>query len=198
MLDKLVTDEGGERMSSATKRVLAISLKELLTQRPLDKITVQELVDSAEVSRKTFYYHFQDIYALLEWILVDEGKKLLEGNFTAGTWQQGLRRVFSYFEENRAMILNVYRSLQRDEGLLEAHVTRLVRPMLEHMFDEQPDHQQVSAGDRQFILDLYSYGLVELFLRWISTGMKPSGGQLMDQIEKIFTGSMAGLIRRCI
>ncbi len=185
-------------MSNAAKRVLAISLKELLARRPLDKITVQELADRAEVSRKTFYYHFQDIYALLEWILVDEGKRLLEGSVTAGSWQQGLWRVFLYFEENQAMTLNIYRSLQKDEDLLEIHVARLVRPVLERIFDEQPGSRQVSAEDRQFVLDLYAYGLVELFVRWIGNGMKPPGRRLMDQIEKIFTGSMAGLIQRCI
>ena len=61
-------------MSNMTKRALAFSLKKLLAQSPLDKITVQNIVDDAEVSRKTFYYHFQDIYDLLEWALVDEGQ----------------------------------------------------------------------------------------------------------------------------
>ena len=54
-------------MSNLTKRALAASLKKLLERAPLDKITIQDLVDDAEVSRKTFYYHFQDIYALMEW-----------------------------------------------------------------------------------------------------------------------------------
>lgn len=184
-------------MSNPTKRVLAMSLKARLARQPLDSITIQELVDDAEVSRKTFYYHFQDIYALLEWILVDEGKKLLEGNFTASSWQQGLRRVFAYFEDNRAMIMNVYRSVQKKEDLLEIHISRLVKPLLERIFDEVPGHERVSREDRAFILDLYSFGLVELFLRWIGSGMRASGSDLMDKIERIFTGSMESLVERC-
>ena len=89
-------------MSNMTKRALAHSLKKLLARTTLDKITIQNIVDDAEVSRKTFYYHFQDIYDLLEWTLVDEGRRLLGEKLTNHTWQRGLERVFDYLEQNRA------------------------------------------------------------------------------------------------
>lgn len=185
-------------MSNATKRILAMSLKKLLSSRSLDGITIQDLVDDAEVSRKTFYYHFRDVYDLLEWILIDEGKRLIEDNNAAGTWQQALRNVFAYFHDNRSMILNAYRAMHKEEYLIEVHVSRLIRPLLEREFDEQPDAGRVSAEDRQFILDLYSFGLVEFFLRWIGNGMKPDGEVLMSRIERIFTDSMANLIQKCL
>lgn len=185
-------------MSSTTKRVLAAALKERLTHQRLDEITIQSLVDDAEVSRKTFYYHFQDIYALLEWILLDEVKRILDREQDTGGWMEGVRDVFDYFQRNRAIILNVYRSLEEKEPLLKAHISRLVRPMMERIFDAQPGHGQVSQPDRQFILDLYSFGLVELFLRWIGNGMKPDGQVLMGQIERIVGGCMSGMIQRCV
>lgn len=185
-------------MSHTTKRVLAGALKERLKRQRLDEITVQSLVDDAEVSRKTFYYHFQDIYALLEWILLDEMKRLLDRGRDSGSWQEGVRDVFDYFQRNRAIILNVYRSLEEKEPLLEAHVSRLVRPMMERIFASQPGHERVSPSDRQFILDLYSFGLVELFLRWIGNGMKPDGSVLMDQIDRVVGGCMGDMIQRCV
>lgn len=185
-------------MSSATKRVLAGALKERLKRQRLDEITVQSLADDAEVSRKTFYYHFQDIYALLEWILLDEVKRLLDRGRDAGGWMEGVRDVFDYFQSNRAIILNIYRSLEEKEPLLEVHVSRLVRPMMERIFDSQPGHELVSQSDRQFILDLYSFGLVELFLRWIGNGMKPDGSVLMDQIDRVVGGCMGDMIQRCV
>ena len=185
-------------MSNVTKRVLAMSLKGLLVKRPLDAITIQDIVDDAEVSRKTFYYHFQDVYALLEWILVDEGKRILEGNITANTWQQGLRNVFAYFQNNRAMILNVHRSLQHNSDFFKVQVTELLQPLLERIFEEQPNQEQVSEEDKAFILRLYSFGLVTLFLRWIDDGMKPDAAYLMDQLQRIFSGSMDYVIRKCL
>ena len=58
-------------MANTTKRARAAALKKRLTLTTLDKITIQQLVDDAEVSRKTFYYHFRDVYELLEWLLID-------------------------------------------------------------------------------------------------------------------------------
>ena len=55
-------------MSQMTKRALAASLKKLLADRPLDKVTVTDIAEDCGVGRQTFYYHFEDIYGLVEWI----------------------------------------------------------------------------------------------------------------------------------
>lgn len=54
-------------MSNTTKRALEASLKKLLLQKPLDKITIQDLTTDCGISRMAFYYHFKDIYDLVEW-----------------------------------------------------------------------------------------------------------------------------------
>lgn len=185
-------------MSTVTKRILSASLQSLLLQKPLDKITVQDLVNDAQVSRKTFYYHFRDIYDLLEWSLVEEGRRLLETDSTQGSWQQRISRVFDYFTHNRTMILNIYRSLEKESLLLSQHISRLVLPLLEQDFDAQPDHERVAPEDRRFLLDLYSYGLVQLFLHWIGDGMKPDADYMMRRIDRLFSDSMSWFIRRCL
>lgn len=181
-------------MTNTTKRALATALKELLRRTPLDKITVQNLVDAAEVSRKTFYYHFSDIYALLEWTLVDEGRRLLGEKLTNHTWQRGLERVFDYLEQNRAVILNIHRS--KDNTLLDLHLTRLVHPLFDELFDAQPGHDRIPEEDRKFIVDLYSTGVVSLFLHWIHNGMKPEAQFMRQRIERLFDGSMEFFIQR--
>ena len=73
-------------MANTTKRMLSLSLKKLLEKNTLDNITIQDITDDAEVSRKTFYYHFQDIYALLEWTLSEDCRHLLESKVKRGDW----------------------------------------------------------------------------------------------------------------
>lgn len=183
-------------MPNTTKRALVASLKRLLEKTPLDKITIQNLVDDAEVSRKTFYYHFQDIYDLLEWGLVDEGQRILEGPVTGDTWQQGLQRIFTYLEENRALILNIYRSKNRE--MLDHLMARLARRLLEGVFDAQPGSERVAQEDRVLILELYSYGVVSFFLYWIGKGMKPEAQEVEKRINRLFQGSMESMIQRCL
>ena len=62
-------------MAYATRQLLANSLKKLLQKKPLEKITIKELVEDCGVNRQTFYYNFQDIYDLLAWIFKEDHQK---------------------------------------------------------------------------------------------------------------------------
>lgn len=53
-------------MTSLTKKAIITSFMQLASKKPLEKITVRDIVDDCGINRNTFYYHFQDIYAVLE------------------------------------------------------------------------------------------------------------------------------------
>ena len=53
-------------MSTATKQDIALSLLRLLARKPFRKITVRNIVEECGINRTTFYYHYQDVYAVLE------------------------------------------------------------------------------------------------------------------------------------
>ena len=65
--------------TNSTKLALEASLKKLLTTKSLDKITINDLTADCGISRMAFYYHFKDIYDLVEWICVEDGTKALQG-----------------------------------------------------------------------------------------------------------------------
>ena len=52
-------------MSEITKKSLANALYQKMKVKPLDKITIKEIVDECGLNRQTFYYHFQDIPTLM-------------------------------------------------------------------------------------------------------------------------------------
>jgi len=51
---------------SFTKKAIMETFLHLIEKKPLEKITVRDLVDDCGINRNTFYYYFQDIYAVLE------------------------------------------------------------------------------------------------------------------------------------
>lgn len=57
----------GNGMSQITKRAMVASLKNLLLKKPLNKITISDITEECGVNRMTFYYHFQDVFELIEW-----------------------------------------------------------------------------------------------------------------------------------
>ena len=62
-------------MSQVTKRALVASLKNQLLKKPLDKVTISDITDDCGISRMTFYYHFKDIYDLVEWSCIWRAKR---------------------------------------------------------------------------------------------------------------------------
>ena len=94
-------------MSDITKKALEQSLKKLLLKKPLDKITIKDLTEDVGMSRMSFYYHFKDIYDLVEWACIHDAKQALQGNRTYDTWQEGLTSIFEAVLQNKPFILNV-------------------------------------------------------------------------------------------
>ena len=92
-------------MSQITKRALEASLKNLLAKRPLDKITVTDITEDCGINRMTFYYHFKDIYDLVEWACIEDATRALAGKKTAETWQQGFLQIFEEVRANKVFIM---------------------------------------------------------------------------------------------
>ena len=122
-------------MSQVTKRALEASLKKLLLEKPLHKITVSDITDDCGINRMTFYYHFKDIYDLVEWSCQEDASRALAGKKTYETWQQGLLQIFEAVQENKPFILNVYRSVSREQ--VENYLYKLTYDLLEGVVEEQ-------------------------------------------------------------
>ena len=104
----------GNSASERTKRNLAAALKEKMAKKPLEQITIQELTEQCGMQRRAFYYHFEDIYALVRWMFQEEAISLLDQQKGALLWQEGLLQLFHFLDENRAVCLCALRSPGHD------------------------------------------------------------------------------------
>lgn len=77
-------------VSDQTKHALAAALKELIAQKPIDKITIHDLTERCGIRRQNFYYHFGDVYDLLRWMFQEEALSLLQQHEGTLLWQEGL------------------------------------------------------------------------------------------------------------
>ena len=102
-------------MANTTKQALEESLKHMLLKKPLDRITIRDITEDCGVSRMAFYYHFKDIYDLVEWACIEDASKALQGKKTYETWQEGLLQIFEAVLENKPFILNAYRCIRSEE-----------------------------------------------------------------------------------
>lgn len=175
-------------MSQVTKRALEASLKNLLLKKPLDKITINDITEDCGINRMTFYYHFKDIYDLIEWSCVEDAKKALEGKKTYDTWQQGILQIFEAVLDNKPFIMNVYRSVSREQ--VEIYLYKLSYNLLIGVVQEQAVGMNVRDEDKKFIADFYKYAFVGLMLDWICGDMKESPQKIIDRLSTLMHGNI--------
>ena len=181
-------------MSQVTKRALEQSLKNLLLKKPLTKITVGDITDDCGINRMTFYYHFKDIYDLVEWSCLEDAKRALEEKKTYDTWQQGLLQIFKAVQENKPYILNVYRCVHREQ--VEKYLQPLVDQLLLNVINEEAVGITVRDEDKQFIAQVYSYMFIGLMLDWIKDDMREDPQQIVEKFSKLIKGSVSVALSR--
>lgn len=175
-------------MSNITKRALEASLKNLLLQKPLNKITVADIANDCGINRMTFYYHFKDIYDLIEWSCVEDATKALEGKKTYDTWQEGFLNIFNAVLDNKPFIMNVYRSVSREQ--IEMYLYKLTYNLLIDVVNEKSVGMAVSDEDKKFIADFYKYAFVGIMLNWIRNDMKEEPKQIVDRLSVLIHGNI--------
>ncbi len=181
-------------MSQITKRALEQSLKNLLLKKPLTKITVSDIADDCGINRMTFYYHFKDIYDLVEWSCLEDAKHALDEKKTYETWQQGLLQIFEAVKENKPFILNVYRCVHREQ--VEKYLQPLVDQLLLGVINEETGNMTIRDEDKQFIAQIYSYIFIGLMLDWIKDDMREDPQPLVDRLARLIKGSMSEALSR--
>ncbi|MCI7499828.1 MAG: TetR-like C-terminal domain-containing protein [Oscillospiraceae bacterium] len=181
-------------MSQVTKRALEASLKNLLLKKPLDKITINDITEDCGINRMTFYYHFKDIYDLIEWCCVEDAKKALEGKKTYDTWQQGFLQIFEAVLDNKPFILNVYHSVSREQ--VEIYLYKLTYDLLIGVVEEKSAGMNVREEDKKFIADFYKYAFVGLMLDWVRHDMKGDPHRIIEDLSVVMHGNVAAALER--
>lgn len=181
-------------MSQVTKRALEQSLKNLLLKKPLTKITVADIAEDCGINRMTFYYHFKDIYDLVEWSCLEDAKQALDEKKTSETWQQGLLQIFEAVQKNKPFILNVYRCVHREQ--VEKYLQPLVDQLLLDIIEEKSSGITIREDDKQFVARVYSYVFIGLMLDWIKDDMREEPQKIVGRLSLLLAGSMSDALSR--
>lgn len=169
-------------MSQITKNALGNSLKLLLQKKPLSKITVRDIVEDCGVNRQTFYYHFQDIYDLLEWMFSQDIDKFFLGQSDNLKWRDWCDILINYMKENKKLILNVYNSVSHEK--LENHLKVWIKPSIAKLVEKFSEGKNYSEENKTFVENIYAITLEGILMQWIESGMAE---EKLENIGKLFT-----------
>lgn len=193
----------GQRSGEKTKLMLAESLRNLMRKKPLDKIKIHEIVDACGVNRQTFYYHFQDIYALVEWMYQHDTMELIEKNNIDliddnDVWGGVIEALFKYIESHRSEILCVLNS--RAIVYFTNFVNSGLKSSIRNIVDSRSQNMQVDEYYKDFIANFYAVAFGGIVLSWLETNgaTRMSSHELIHMLRLTVTGNIDAALKRAV
>ena len=161
--------------SNITKRALATSLKELMEEKPFEKINVGDICEKCDMNRKSFYYHFKDKYDLVNWIFDTEFISVAHTKNYADVWDL-LSGMSSFFYENR----NFYRKALgiKGQNSFSDHFKELILPVIANRIQSVVD-EEVMEFQVTFIAD----AVVIAIQRWLIENSTLEPEEFVRQIK---------------
>lgn len=180
--------------SLKTKRALAESLKKLMRAKPFSKITVTEIVNDCGVNRKTFYYHFEDIYALLRWIFEEEAVNIIRKFYLLNDYDEAMEFIYEYISENQDLLRNAYDAFGSVELSSFFHMSfvGLNESLIESV--EQKMHKRLPERTREYLCEFLTEASAGLLLNIISGNMHFDRAKDMMPVSSIIRASIVGVL----
>lgn len=174
--------------SLTTKKAIGYTFKDLLKEKPFNKITVNDIASKCDINRQTFYYHFQDIRDLVEWICTFEVDSILNKNSNVEKWEDKFLLIFKIMEEEKIFVKNIYHSVSVE--VLRNNLYRLVYPIIYSEIIEKSKGKNLREEDKKFITDFYKYAFVSIVLDWINKGMIENPEIIVSKVSNLITGTI--------
>ena len=176
-------------MALLTQKAILATFQQMLEEMPFDKITVSALVRRCGVSSNTFYYHYQDIFALLEvWL-----EQLLRGYLTGGAdWREATKALMRDCRAHPAMVYHLFNSLSRDR--LERYVFTLSDDVFERQVGRLAQGRDIPPEMLRSITSFCRYAYVGFFLQFLWDKMSGDIDRSVEQRGVLFRSGPRGAL----
>lgn len=170
-------------MCYATKRKIADCVKQLMRKKEIRKITIQDIMDGTCMSRQSFYYHFKDIYDVLEWIeRYDFANRIIcEENQTMEEWTLHL---FHVLDEERPFFERVVNEIEWPKLLpaLSAPIEEQMRALLLR-YNRAGSNAETLDFCVHFVTTAYCYYLMD----YVYHRTRKTDKELSDEVHSLLT-----------
>ena len=155
---------------------LAEAVKTLMETESLDKITVRDIVTAAQITRQSFYRHFQDKYDLVNWYferLAEKSFKLMGVQYTL---REGLLKKFEFIRQEKTFFSQAFRS--QDYNSLMRYDYQCILDFYTEWIERKT--RRPLTPQIQFLLEMYCEGSMQMTVKWVTQGAKESPETIVD------------------
>ena len=183
-----------EEVSFKTKQSLVKALKNAMESKELSKITVSELIAACNINRKTFYYHFENIYALLKWMLEQEAVEVVKKFDLVVNTEEAIRFVMDYVDNNKHLINGVFDSMGYEEikRFFYTDLFSVIYGAIEQ--GEEKLNLKIDSQFRDFLAAFYTEASAGLLMEWARNRMTQDRETVLQNLLTIYKISIPAVL----
>ncbi|AID44291.1 Transcriptional regulator, TetR family [Candidatus Arthromitus sp. SFB-mouse-NL] len=173
--------------TNETKNSFIVSFCKLYMKKPIEKISIRELTDTAGYNRTTFYNYFSDIYDVLDYIensSIRYVKKNIIIDMKKENPSKQFINTFLNIYENWESYIKVLLSNQNS-----AHFTDRLK---KELFNSCMDAFNLPKNNirAEYILDFYLSAIISVISRWIRNQSEMSSLEMANLLEDMLTNNI--------
>ena len=173
-------------MPSFTRRAIKETFLRQLSQRPLNQITVKDIVEECGINRNSFYYHFEDLPALIEEVLRERVEQLMAAHPTIDSVEEGFDAIVEFAMENRRAIYHIYNSLSRD--VFERYLMEACQYIVSAYVDSALAQKPLDGAGRDAVVRFHKCACFGSVVDWLNGGMKADMADYFRRIHRLGLG----------
>lgn len=173
-----------------TRLALAESLRNQIKKKPFDKINISDIVEDCNLNRQTFYYHFQDIYALVEWMYRYDGMEIVHKTYGNNDIFSTGRAMLEYVDEHREELCAVIES--KAKVYFYDFLHNGISSCFDVFIDEIAKDYEVSDVYKKFLQNFCTSSVVGVVNEWLKApkSERASVEEMLRMFDYAFNGNL--------
>ena len=181
-------------MTTLTKDAIKKSFMKLLNRKPLNKITVKEIVEDCGINRNSFYYHYSDIPALVEEIFNEQADQLVQLTDDASIYESFVIAM-NFSLQNKSAMMHIYNSANKE--LFDRYLNRVAQRTVTEYIEHNAVPYNITPEDKEAVVFYYKSLIVGFVVEWLSDGMKYDLTEKLARVCEIFDGTLESVMAKC-
>lgn len=167
-------------MANFTSRAIKETFIQLLEERPLSDITIKDIVEKCGINRNSFYYHYQDLPALIEEIIKEEAETIIKAYPSVNTIVECFDAIIEFSYRRKKAIMHIYKSISRD--VFERPLLMVCDYFVRSYVNTALAEDTISDEDKRTIIDYYRCVCFGITIDWLNNGMSDTYIQSLRRI----------------
>lgn len=182
-------------MANLTEKAIKASALKLLNDKPINQITVKDIVEDCGINRNSFYYHFRDLPSLIEEMVTEQAENIISEYPSINSLEECLDAAISFAMNNRKAAMHIYNSVSRD--IYEQYLWRVCEYVVTTYINSIFGEYDISDFDKEVIINFYKCACFGQILDWQRSGMKSDIKKQFMRMCEIKKGLIEEIAERC-